>query len=376
MTDRKLYTLTIPADSQTSARTKTKRNTSKQGVLDEDVGVVESLSTDPDRRQVRGQYRGVRAELMATELAELFEASQFEAVGYAAADGSTPVDGYYTPETLDVRRLDPREGGVVAFKGAMSRAGTRESHRRAVETAVVQVENDFGNEQTASIGIPAKATDVRWFDRETGQTEPVSTVETRAAEHGDVNVVGGRNTPFDDATLVYDLPYADEGKADVVIWDDHSRAKYDGDALNTWQRAFSTAHEFSGVPVVDNSLVRVHLDASAGLSVESWDSSTSSWSSVALGTSNWSFDAWDITRISPTRVTVQCRFVNSSSSSSPFHLDMSVKRGWQWPQWTVPTGETPPTPSGLQDLLSPVADGQDYQPQSEQGLIAREEVRA
>jgi len=42
----------------------------------------------------------------------------------------------------------------------------------------------------------------------------------------------------------------------------------------------------------------------------------------------------------------------------------------------MPANETPPTPSGLQDLLAPVAGGSDYTPEGEQGLVSRGEVQS
>ncbi|WP_135851295.1 hypothetical protein [Halorussus salinus] len=383
MTERDLYTLTIPADSQTSTGTKARRNTSKRGLLGGDTGTVESLSTAPDQRTLRGQFRGRDAEPMAAELAELFEASEFEAVAYSAAESaptaSTPADGYYTPETLDVRRLDPRAEGVVAFDGAMTRVGTRDSHRRAVETAVAQVENDFGNEQTAHVGIPSAATDVRWFDPETTATEPPDDefVETRAGEHGSVDVydLHASSLSLDDPTLVYDLPYVEEGKTDPTVWDDRgANSKFDEEGLLQWQRAFVTDHGFVGNPVLDNGLVRVRLDEKAGLSVVEWEDEDALWATVEVGTSEWSLSTATVTRIGPARVEAQCRFTKSGHARSPFALDVRLPRGFERPQLLVAESEEPPTPSGLQTLLKATANQQDYSSQVEQGLVGCGEV--
>lgn len=376
MTDRELYTLTIPEDSQTNAQTKAKRNTARQGVLGEDAGAVESLSAAPDQRQLRGQYRGTYAELMAAELAELFEASEYEAVSFAGTDDTTPADGYYTPESLNVRRLDPRDAGVVAFEGRMTRVGTRDSHRHKVETAVVQTENDFGNDQTAYVGIPAKASDLRWLDPETGATEQPSPVTTRSAEFGYVDVYDALGASFDDPTLVYDLSYDEDGKTDAKVWDDCGESsKLDADGITQWQRAFVTDHGFAGNPVFENGLARLTFDEENGLSAEQWGSGNGAWSSVSLGSSSWEFDAFDLTRVGPSRVEAQVRFYDTSTSSDYFHLDASLKRGYQWPQWVVPENEDGPVPSGLVDLLSSIADESDYSPQESQGLVARREVR-
>lgn len=379
MTDRELYTLTIPADSQTSAQTEVRRNTTTRGVLGEDAGAVESLSAAPDRRTLRGQYRGKYAELMATELAELFEASEYESVAYAATSEATPADGYYTPGTLGVRRLDPRDGAVVSFDGDLTRVGTRDSHRRAVETAVVQVENDFGNDQTAHVGIPAEASDVRWFDPETGVVEPANEefVETRAAEYGGVAVynLNANSLDLSDPTLLYDLPYDASGKTDAKVWDDRGTSKFDADGLTQWQRAFVTDHGFDGSSVLDNGLARLTFDRSSGLRAEQWSAQDDAWLATSLGSSSWEFDAFDLTRVGPSRVEAQVRFRDASATATTFHLDASLKRGYRSPQWVVPENETGPVPSGLKTLLKPIADASDYDPQANRELVARQEVR-
>lgn len=372
--NRELYTLAIPANAQTLTRSEIRRNLAKHGLLDESTAAVESLSLEPGQQVFRGQFRGKYARLMAKEVEELFDAANITSIPFYDPDQDAPEDGYYSLENIDIEPADPNLTEIQDFDGVLTKEGTRESKRRAVRTNDYQPENDFGNEQSAYVGVPtAAASDVQWYNPETEQTEPVSVVETRTAEHGSVDVVDAQASSFSDPSLVFDLDYRDEGKVDTVLWDDHDREKLDADGINAWQWVFSTAHEFSGSPVVDNGLVRVRFDG--GIGVEEWDDASSTWTDVALGTSDWSLSGWDVTRISPTRTAVQCRFVNAEHSKSPYHLDMSVKRGYQWPQWTVPDGGTPPTPSGLQDLLSPVANGQDYSPQMVQGLVSRTEVR-
>jgi hypothetical protein len=311
---------------------------------------------------------------MAEEFEELFSGGGTDSVPFVTVGKQSGDNGYYTLSNVDLEPLDPRGKGFYKFDGVLTKEGTRESKRRRVTTNPYQLENDFGNQQTAYVGVPAAATDVVWYDAETEATEPVSVVETRTAEHGSVDVVDAQASSFSEPALVFDLPYQQEGKVDVVVWDDHGRAKLDSEGINAWQWVFASGHEFAGNPVVDNGLVRVHLDTN-GLVVEEWDASTDSWTAVSLGASDWTLEGWDITEISPTRTDVQCRFENASSSKSPYYLDMSLKRGWEWPQWTVSEGETPPTPSGLVDLLDPVANESDYSPQAEQGLVARGEVR-
>jgi hypothetical protein len=373
MTDLYLYTLALPRASQTTVEQQFQQQLSKQGLLGEAAGNVEQISTEPGTKTISGVYRGEYAEKMAVELEELANRTD-GALPLADPSEESSLRGYYAAETADVQVVNTKAQNLYRYQLQLAKEGTRESKRRRVTTNPYQPENDFGNQQTAYVGVPAAATDVAWYNGETEATEPVSVVETRTAEHGSVDVVDAQASSFSEPALVFDLPYQQEGKVDVVVWDDHGRAKLDSEGINAWQWVFASGHEFAGNPVVDNGLVRVHLDTN-GLVVEEWDASTDSWTAVSLGASDWTLEGWDITEISPTRTDVQCRFENASSSKSPYYLDMSLKRGWEWPQWTVSEGETPPTPSGLVDLLDPVANESDYSPQAEQGLVARGEVR-
>ena len=377
MPNKNLYALSIPQDSQTLTRSQIKRNTATHGILGQDTAAVQSISLEPGQQLLRGQFRGKYSSIMAEEIEQLFNAGGIESVPFFTVGSQSKEDGYYALKNVDVEPLDPRGDGVHKFDGVLTKEGTRESKRRVVATTERQAENDFGNNQTAYVGVPSTAKDVRWLDSESGQTEAVTVVETRTAEHGDVDVVDAKASSYTDPTLVYDLAYDQEGKVDPVVWDDHGRAKLDSDGINSWQWVFSTAHEYSGNPVCDNGLVRLTFDVAANtLSVEEWDSSTSTWSAVALGTSSWEFAGLDVTEIGLASIDAQVRFQDPSQSpTAEYHLNMSLKRGWEWPLWTVPENETPPTPAGLQDLLAPVASGSDYDPQEQQTLIAREEVR-
>jgi hypothetical protein len=390
---RELYSLVIPANAQTVSRSEIRRNLATHGLLDESSAAVESLSLEPGEQALIGQFRGKYASMMAAEVEELFDAGNISSVPFFDPAGSKS-DGYYSLKNVDVEPLDPNLDHVQKFDGVLTKEGTRESKRRTITTTVPQVENDFGNQQTALVGVTAAATDVHWFNAETEETEPVSVVETRAGEHGDLDIVDALASSFDKPTLVYDLPYERAGKVDVVCWDGYGRGKFDVEAdrlvgsatvsdsvsvaseqrITAWQWCFSTQHEFTGRPIVDNGLIRLWLGDR--LRADTYDPAGGNWTLQSLGDSTWELDAWDINRISPCRVNVQCRFRDATQDpDATYTLDMSLKRGYWYPQWVVPVNESGPVPSGLVDLLSPIADESDYSPQCEQGLVAREEVR-
>ncbi|MFC4549375.1 MULTISPECIES: hypothetical protein [Halorussus] len=378
MTDLLLYALALPRAGQTQTEQQQRQNLSKHGLLDNDSGVVQHVSSEPGTRALSGVYRGKYAEKMASELEELATAAGDSSLPLAGRGTSTPMDGYYSVEEADVRPADPKAQNLYRYRLSLAKDGTRASRRRAISTTVVQVENDLGNDQTALVGVPTAAEDVRWSDSESKQTEAVAVVETRSAELGDVDVVDAKASSFTNPTLVYDVDYTAEADVDVRVWDTQGHgSKLDGDGYLQWKKVFSTSHDFSGNPVCDNGLVRLTFDTAANsLAVEEWDSSTSTWSAVALGTSNWELAGLDVTEIGLASIEAQVRFEDPSQSpTAEYYLNMSLKRGWEWPLWTVPENETPPTPSGLQDLLAPVASGSDYDPQEVQTLVDRSEVR-
>jgi len=369
---RELYSLVIPANAQTVSRSEIQRNLATHGLLDESSAAVESLSLEPGEQALVGQFRGKYASMMAAEIEELFDAGNISSVPFFDPAGSKS-DGYYSLKNVDVEPLDPNLAYVQKFDGALTKEGTREEMHRRVTTNRYQAENDFGNQQTAYVGVPAAATDVAWYNRETEATEPVSVVETRTAEHGDVDVVDAQASSFDSPALVFDLPYQQEAKVDTVVWDDHDRAKLDSDGINAWQWVFASGHEFDGSPVIDNGLVRVRFADS--LTVEEYDTSADAWTAVSLGDSSWELDAWDITRIGPVRVDGHVRFRDPTQSPTAyFTLDMSLKRGYFAPQWVVPESVDESTPGGLRTLLDPVANESIVDSQGEQTLISRSDL--
>ncbi|WP_135806217.1 hypothetical protein [Halorussus marinus] len=393
MTTRYLGPIEIPADSLTNSQGQRRQRLAKQGLLGDINGSVESISSEPNEFTVTGQYRGRFAEKLATELEELFDAGpEIGPVPFYGVD-ETPQDGYYSLENIDSNRVDPRTPAAQAFDGRLTFEGTRENSRRAVSTSVAQVENDFGNDQTALVGLPESATDVWWFDVESKQTEQVSVVETRAGEHGQVDVVDALASSFENPHLIYDAALDAEWRTDIQVWDTRGHAdKTDSNGYVQWGRVFAPSHTFAEDVIVSNRIVRLRLGES--LTVEEYDDSAGAWTEVALGSSDWMLDGWGVTRIGPARVVVRVRFADaiapaivgqaivgestvgttSTNNYQDFELDAVLHRGWRRPHWVVPENETPPTPSGLQDLLAPVASGSDYTAAETQGVVSREEV--
>lgn len=389
MTERHLYNLTLPEDAQTRSQSQLQRQLATQGALGSSTGVVESVSLDPSDQTLRGAFRGKYARLMAAEVEELFDAGGIESVPYHGAGTQTPEDGYYALRNADIGPADPRAGANInhQFDGVLAKEGTRRSHYRSVAVNVTQPTNDFGSDTQARVGAPATASKVRWFDPVSRASEPASSVATRTGEFANVDVYEATNSSFTDVAngdgrvgLIYDVAYTNDPDTDCKVWDDRGVAKTDADGNNAWQHVFRASHEFAGIPVVENTLFRLEIDeANNALSAYRWDTTTSpsSYTSVALGTSDWELYELDLREIGLARVDAQMQFRDTTVSPTAFfRLDMSLERGLQNPRWTVPQpSQQGTTPSGLQTLLDPIANADAYAPNPAKGLRAREEVR-
>jgi len=376
MSDTYLYRQAIPEQAQTRTGSQQRRQLSKLASLDSGSS-VEDLGGDPGEYTLVGQYRGKYAELMAEELEELFGPdNSFEAVAYYAQDGRLRETGYYALSNMDVGRNDPRRDSVQDFDGRLTREGTRQSHRRSLEVSPQPVHrNDFGNETTALVAIPSVAEKRTWFSRETQAREPVSVVETVACEgsQADVDLVDARGIDLAKPELVYDVSYEAGGQCDVVLWDDHNRAKVDSEGVNSWQWVFATSHEYSGTPVIDTGRLRLRLDETSGLTAETYNPTQDTWTSVGLPDSDWQLRDVDITHVSPIRIETQLEF--SHPSEGVFALNALGRRGRSTIQFIVPASIEAATPSGLRDYLDGIAGESVRRPTASLGLIAREEVR-
>ncbi|MFC7044305.1 hypothetical protein ACFQH6_20690 [Halobacteriaceae archaeon GCM10025711] len=381
---KRLYRTTIPAASLTDGRQSLRRRLAKLGVIDGGTS-LENIAGQPGELLLEGQYRGKYADMLAAELQELLNASGIEYVPLYSVGGSSPDDGYYATQSIDSSRQDPRAPNLTQFSGTLAKKGTRAKHWRATKTAPYQPENgtDFGNDTTGYIGVPTAASKVRWYDPSDRTLATPSVVTTRTAEGGDIDIYDAQSAPFDDPVLIYDRPYSSEGDVDVGVWDTYGRLETDSDGDFAWQEAFDPDHDYIGLPNIENGLIRIQFDEpNSSLAAWTWDDAGGSWSSVSLGaesdSTDWTVYDVNIREISPATVRVQVEFYETTGNDSGgvryYTLDLVLPRGYTEPQWFVPQNETPPTPTGLQDKLTPIADTSVYDVDAADQLVAREEV--
>jgi len=371
---RQLYRTDIPDGALTDPNGGQRQRLAELGLLG-GAGAVESIASDPGEQALIGVAAGEYAALAASEIEELF-ASGVDAVPYARTDGTDPQqDGYYALRDVTLRRSTPLDDRLQRYDGTLIKKGTRASHWRAVETSVGQVDHPFGNDDRALVGVPSTASKVRWYDAETSATSEPSIVATRSADLGDVDLVDARSAPYDYPTLIYDLDYDDDGDIDALVADTRGRSEEtSAGGQYQYQRVYLPGHEYrQSEIVIENGLVRLVIDTDAQtLSAERWDDGASTWTSQSLGTSDWSLYDASVREIGMAQVRARIEFADTTQSPTAYcTLDCYLARGLEDPLWDE-TGT--PTPSGLVDLLDPVASELIYQSGATKTLVDRSEV--
>jgi len=346
------------------------------GNLSEGEPVVDDIASQPGDYSPSGVYRGRYARKMAQELEELGSSGAISTV--ALFDQTTGADhpraGYYVVESGDTNAERAQSDRLQKWSLTLRRQGTKASHWRAVQTTESNPRNDFGNDtSSALIGVPAAASKTRWYNEETHETESASVASTVTGEFGDVDRYDTTASSYSSPTLLFEIDYSEEEDLDLRVWDTREEAsKTDADSAVQWQKVFDTAHDPTGSLVVDNGLLRLTFDdASQSLGVEEWDTGSSSWTSKSLGTSDWRLFDTDLRRIGQCDVRGRVEFEDPTSGGF-CTLTMSLQRGFTKVRWLEPTTE--PTPSGLQDLLAPIAHAGQYERSPSQTVVARDEV--
>jgi|GEM_PF-803990 len=379
------------------------------GLLEEGGVATENIATERVDLRLRGHFRlgPTFSKKLADELDSLGE-SDYSGVALYDPDAATLGDrrGYYELSSVDVNPAHQTTTDAFQYDVRLDKAGTRETHWRAVKTSLQYANTGLSatgsgtygggilgggilgsgritaRELDARVCVPAEASKVRWFDARQG-SEVASVEETVAAEFGNVDRYDPTAASFDDPTLVYELPFDAEGSVDVRVWDDVGEpdAKYasfaDGSGgtveITQWTHAFHTGFEFDGAPIVDNGLLRVRFDEPNGvIEAWTWDDGSSSWTSVSLAHGDYAlFDA-DLETIGPARVQVFAEFEDTTTGDIHATV-LSIQRGLERLVVRQPSNGTVPT--DLEDVLAPIASDQHFDAAPSQRVLARSEVK-
>ncbi|QLK25405.1 hypothetical protein HYG81_15125 [Natrinema zhouii] len=382
MPDLQLYTLVVPSASQSQLGNLQRQELAQLGVLNQDGGITEQLSSNPADQTLNGVYRGQYAEKMATEVDELSSASGFEAVPLAGMGASAPLDGYYAVEEANVEPAQAQTGRAQRYELSLSKKGTKNDHWRALETNPNEdIDHEFGNDTSLLVGVPAAAEKVQWLNDDDWTRTPASAAATRSAELGDVDIYdldGGETAAgTSNPTLLYEIGYTDEEDVDTRVYDTlGNAAKLDVDGNLQWQKVFSTTHDFDAEVILDTGLLRLRLDEPNGtLEAEEWDAGTGSWTTVGLEADQpVTIDLMDVDLMDVAMVRDRAQ-LTFDVGGKLFALNAIVTRGADTVQFTIPEGETGPIDPDLEDWLEPIASTSAVDPQPSKGLVSRREVR-
>lgn len=367
-----LYFSPIPTTAQPQESTTTGKDLSTLDAVDLSSSKVEAIGSQAADVTINGQYRyGTKyATKFARELDELSDSAYTSVPLFGDGDDEASRPGYYAIDQAVVEPLHPNSHDVWTYDLSLTLEGTQATHRQAVATSKVSVENDFGSDQTTYIAIPADASIVEWWDGDAATEEPTP-IETRTSAFGDLDVYSLNAASYSDPTLLYRSPgYEADRDVHCRLWDTYGRgSKTDSDGVVQWVRAFATDHEPRGKLVLSNGLLRVTLDARGEtMSAERW--SSGSWSAVSIGV-GWAPVDVDVRAIAPARIEARILF---SDGSERYALDMILSRGATDALFARTPNAQSPTPSTLMDWLDPIASTTIYSAQPEQTLVARTEV--
>jgi hypothetical protein len=370
----RIHTLTIDNGQVAAPSRDGGIDASRTDILN-DNGTADAISSPTDEADVDIKFAGAHAGRRAVALDELCNSVAVAPVAVNYAPDAS-FRGYYIAESTSRQlQLATDDDDQQTLGLSLTEVGTRASHRRAVFTRPTQPDpgNVFGNDLTALVGVPTAADRVKWHDRSFTASEDPTAVETVTTAGGDVVLYDARAPAIaDDPVLTY-RPSEPEAQTDLAVWDTYGDVEFDAGGDRRWARVFDTSHDPLGEFVIDNGRIRLFLaDAPAAIGAETWDATASEWSPISLPASDWQLVETDLVRIGAAAVDAQCVF---SDGTDDYALDLRLERGRKAPQWLIPESVTDPIPTGLEDLLDPIADGSIYHTGASLDLVDRQKLR-
>ncbi|QCC60768.1 hypothetical protein NP511_02155 [Natrinema thermotolerans] len=371
-----LYTLEFNEDEVGQISVGASPDTTEQTPLD-DRGSAEMLAGPTPEISFDVVVDGPDGRRRASELEHLL--SQPTVAPVAVSIPNQPdLEGYYVGSSVDRDVVLSQDGGddhhVVPL--TLSRSGTQQSHDRVLETDPTEdIDHEYGNDTTLLVGLPAAADRVQWFDLEDKTRQLASPIETRSAEGGDIEIYdladGEAAVGTGSPAIVYDLDLEADGDVDVGVFDTQG-----SEDRADWARIVSPKASVDDPVVLDNGLARLRLDEPAGtLEAQQWDATNETWTTVGLEGSQPStvtlFDV-DLVDVAMARDQAQLTF---DVDGSLFSLNAIVNRGAEDVLFSIPTNESGPIPTDLEDWLAPIASSSVVDPNASKALVARNEVR-
>lgn len=385
MTRSYIYNVVLGEGSIEQTDERSRLDMFSAGSLNSTPEVKPTASEAVDKR-LSGRFAGALAELMARELEELAEVSDAKLPLHVVDHNGNPVttgeEAYYSISDVTVEPPDDRaRAGAVGYRADLKRVGTHESHYRVVHFKPTEIFHPWGSNKTAYVGVPASATKRRWLDSVEKTWLHADVDHAVSAEGGDVDMIDTDDAPYasDSVALMYEVEAGGEYPTDPTLWDDYNRAKYqtdaDGNEYNSWQHVYDSTHEFDGVPVLDNGLIRLYLDEAVGdIECEEWDDVNQTWTTTVIDLQSWELQDADITQVGLSTLRSQLLFYRDTDTSH-YTLDVALHRGWETAQFAVPDNESDDVPTHLEDAFTPIASTSLVDVEAHLDLQRREEVR-
>lgn len=374
--------LSYRVDAFGSASADTLPQSASSGLLGESLGSVRQLSTNPEQNVLEATLAGKGAESLARELEELAASTTLDAIPVVDSRPGSRRDGYYSTTLVAAGPLERASKEAYTVEFTLEKRGTRQTHWRQADADVAQLDHGFGSTAEAHLGIPANATKVRWCDTVGNDVQALTSpdvIATRSGEFRDVEIVDVQDAPVSNPSAIYELDYSEEGWADPGVWDTEGNdAKTDSDGNVVWSHVYATQHEWDGLPVLDNGLLRVEFDEASGeLTAWEWDDSSEAWTETQLSRGDWSLFDVDVVEIGQAQIVVYCEFVHTDGSM--FALEGRLETGATDLLWSIPDDETGPIPGettsdGLWGWLEPIASERLLTANPQRSVVARSEV--
>lgn len=404
MAVHRLYKLSFYEEVLQRGDPSSRRRQAVLGTLQDAVGDVQTIASEPGDRALTGVFRQDYAELMAREVQELLSSGDaIEAVPYFDVETEVEWRGYYSPrEVRNAGRRDPAVTSAAGFEGSLDLAGTRGSHFRRVvvhPSSDNTVTNPFGSATTETLFLADTASDVQWVDLPDGTVEDATVQATHAgrdATFAEYDVTEPSFASKDSYELVYALPYADERGQDPTVWDTYGNDEteygdYSGDTVGSatvgsasvgsqtevypaWQRVYLPQHPYRGEKTIDTG--RLRLEPRPGVPVlraYRWDDAEAVYDPVQLGNTAWRLSEWDVREIGLGRIEALTTWQDTSGSST-YDLVAEVRRGSDSVLFYEPQNASGSTPADLVTRLDPVAADTDQSLQERTKLREKSEV--
>lgn len=375
----RLYLTPTPNATADSARDNISSAIEQTGLIDIGGAATENIATENVDLRLRGrvQYGPRLNRKVATELESLAE-SRYTAVPFVDDSTTGALErkrGYYEVERADVTPAHPVSESLYEYELGLTFRGTAEDSLRRVGTTIETVTSPLATGTPGTIAIPATALRPRWYTQEDGP-EPATPADTVVAEFGDVDIFEPSSAPYADPSLIYRLPFEDDGPTDTRVFDDFNRTKFvstsTGDEVNQWIHAYHRGYQFTGEPVIDTGRIRVFLEPSADrLTAEEYNATADAWDPLNVTMGDYVLLDFSFRRMGPAGVTVKLTFKDTTDGTQTA-IFMNAYRGKNRVLIRPLIGQS--IPQAIADIFATIGSAQTTDPNPVQTLLAREDL--